>query len=487
MIGALERLTEVPWRALGRRAPNGVRLASAVLIVTSRHRLWQRYGADGVAAIERAVGELSAAMAARGLSGTLLYADDSPLATCLGLLPADVRRPEAIAQLVRGVASRLAWTEEQARYVLILGDDGVVPFHRLPNPSPDGEETLLSDHPYATDEADPLKPVRAVGRIPDVGLSGLIDALEATARAHRALARRQPLSLTSDACGYSASVWRGAARAVFGAIGAPQALRLSPPLTHREWSLPDAAGPRLRYFNLHGVPGSPNWFGQRHPNYPGAYPHFPVALRAEEVPLAPGAVVLSEACYGAHIQSRSPSDSVALAFLSKGALAFVGATGVAYGGLAGGQLFAADLLARRFWESLCRGLSAGEALMVAKRAVITSALQGMGYLDSEDEKAVFNFVLFGDPSLVHWEPRSKRTDGQADSVEPAWAGPADSVGTRRAGEKRQARRRQGRCWRVSGAMWRGSCRSSGRKTCSSKRRPWQAGCNPRTWPVARTI
>lgn len=432
MIGAQELMRRVRRPGWRRRAARGPSLAPAVLLITSRHRLWQRYGADGLAAIERSIGDLCDAMALRGLAGTLLYTDDSPLATCLGVLPSDPRRPESVAQLVRQVADRLRWTEEQARYVLILGDDGVVPFHRLPNPSPDGDEVMLSDHPYGTDESDPLSPVRAVGRIPDLGLKGLIAMLEACATAHRTLAAGGSPRLLQSAHGYAASVWRGAARAVFEAIGAPEQVRLSPPLTDREWSLAQDPAARYWYFNLHGVPGSPCWFGQRHPSYPGHYPAFPVALRAEELPLGSGAVVVSEACYGAQLPVGSPSDAVASACLAKGALAFVGATGVAYGGLEGGPLYSADFLAWRFWQALRRGRSAGEALADAKRSLVTAALATQGCLDSEDEKAVFNFVLYGDPSLPHVNSERRVVTGQigeeADSV--AGTGPADTVGDR---------------------------------------------------------
>jgi hypothetical protein len=314
--------------------------------------------------------------------------------------------------------------------VLLLGDDSVVPFHRPENPSPEDGDTLLSDQPYAADPADPLRPMRAVGRLPDPSLEGLLASLRDAAAAHGRLARGEDLLLQPTAFGYSASVWKRAARGVYEALGQPAALRLSPPLTHREIPEPGAAGPRFRYFNLHGLVDSPHWFGQRDPSFPADYPLFPVALRPVDLDPAPGALVFSEACYGAHIVGRGVSDSVALTYLSGGALGVAGATGVAYGGL-DGPLVAADLLAQRFWQAILAGAPAGQALSFAKLALVKESLARQGYLDSEDEKAILNFVLLGDPSLVHhaptvWDEETALADQAADPVEQAgstaWVG-----------------------------------------------------------------
>ncbi|MCB0218039.1 MAG: hypothetical protein KDH92_15455 [Chloroflexi bacterium] len=403
----------------------------AVMIVSSRHRLWQRYGPDGVFAIERAVGELIEAMDARGLSGTLVYADDSPLLGRFGVLPADTGRADQVARVVRELAARMAWTEESVGHVLILGDDGIVPFDRPTNPAPDDESALRSDHIYAADADEPLMPVRAVGRMPDRGLSLLVASIREAAAAHRQIAAGRPLPLTDEAFGYSASVWKRAARGVYAAVGDPAALRLCPPLTHVEAPRPGADGPRYRYYNLHGMVDSPAWFGQRDPAFRADYDRFPVALRPEDVQAAPGNLVFSAACYGAHIEGRAVHDSIALTHLAGGCRAFVGATGVAYGGLDGG-LVAADLLAYRFWEALRSGAAVGQALAHAKWSLVSETLARQGYVDAEDEKAVHNFVLYGDPSLVYQAPSTWAEDaaavGRARGA-AGWAGPADWVGT----------------------------------------------------------
>jgi hypothetical protein len=123
-------------------------------------------------------------------------------------------------------------------------------------------------------------------------------------------------------------------------------------------------------------------------------------------------------------------DSVALSCLAGGSTAFVGATGVAYGGL-DGPLVAADLLAQRFWRRLSAGADAGSALARAKAELASEALAQHGYVDAEEEKAVHNFVLYGDPSLTCPSPsmwaEDAASDGRAGPVE--WAGPAAMVGT----------------------------------------------------------
>lgn len=401
---------------------------TAVLIVSSRHRLWQRYGDEGVFEIERAIGQLVESMAMRGLSGTLAYVDDGPILSALGVLPAVPTDADDVARVVRSLGERLALTEETARHVLIVGDGGIVPFHRLDNPSVDDDEHVLSDHPYGTIAAEPLRAARAVGRIPDAGLGVLLAALRGAAAAHRRLAAGRHPRLAPEAFGYSASIWKRAARGAFTAVGEPGALRLSPPLSSAELPHPGPDGPRYRYYNLHGLVDAAEWLGQRDPAYPAGYPEFPVALTPDDLAFAPGCVALSEACHGARIVDRARSDSIALTHVAGGALAFVGSTGVAYGGL-DDRLMAADYLAHRFWRALLAGMPAGTALAVAKADLVDEALSRQGYLDAEDEKAVHSFVLYGDPSLTHHPAaRSAGSEGRAGRDAVGSAGSAVPVG-----------------------------------------------------------
>jgi len=60
-------------------------------------------------------------------------------------------------------------------------------------------------------------------------------------------------------------------------------------------------------------------------------------------------------------------------------------------------LIAADLLGFLFWNYVCEGLPAGEALKQAKISLAYEMNQRQGYLDGEDQKTLISFVLFGDP------------------------------------------------------------------------------------------
>ena len=54
--------------------------------------------------------------------------------------------------------------------VIVIGGDEVVPFHRLPNPTDDSDDDVLSDNPYATPTSNYLLPRWPVGRL--VGEAG---------------------------------------------------------------------------------------------------------------------------------------------------------------------------------------------------------------------------------------------------------------------------------------------------------------------------
>jgi hypothetical protein len=199
--------------------------------------------------------------------------------------------------------------------------------------------------------------------------------------------------------GYTASVWRRAAQQVFGAIGPAQTLRLSPPLAAREAAIVLAqTRPQLAYFNLHGLPDSPHWYGQRDPEFIADYAPFPVALSPADIG-SHTRVVFTAACYGIHSFACDVNTSLALRFMQSGALALVGSTTVAYGGL-DQPLIGVDLLAQLFWQNIVAGRSSGQALRQAKINFAQQTQARQGYLDGEDLKTLSSFILLGDPLLV---------------------------------------------------------------------------------------
>jgi hypothetical protein len=113
-----------------------------------------------------------------------------------------------------------------------------------------------------------------------------------------------------------------------------------------------------------------------------------------------GAVMISEACYGATLAGRDTDTSLALAFLACGAAGFVGATAISYGPPSppAGE---ADLIALHFLRALKRpGTSLGAAFMAARMGMMRDTLASQSTLDEDDQKTLLEFVLYGDPTLV---------------------------------------------------------------------------------------
>ncbi len=393
------------------------------LIISSRGALTQKYGQLGFEQVDNDLRDLKHAIERHvGLECAVVYVDDGPSLARYALPPVDSPDPWQIKRIVDSVDAQLTGRGGEIRYLLIVGGDGVIPFHRLPNPVEDQDQDIPSDNPYASRDASYLIPERAVGRIPDgesEGLGFLHSLIRVSAEGHRsqmvpkgllgalggpitdlrhafhALTQMQP---EGQGLGYSASIWRKASRAVFRIIGDDSQLRTCPPLTYEGFKISER--PHFSYFNLHGIEDGPNWYGQRDTLFPADYPLFPLALRPQDLRVDDyiDSVVFTEACYGANILGKNVSDSMALRFLDARALAVVGSTKVSYGSIAP-PLLGADLIGKYFWEGLRAHLTAGDALKQAKANLATEMQQRQGYLDGEDQKALISFVLYGDPAL----------------------------------------------------------------------------------------
>jgi len=374
------------------------------LIVTSKFRLAEKYGPDGFMRIEEKLSELE--KATKGLQVKRVYVDEG--STLDGLEPVDPTDPWAIKALIDEIDERLQTEGREAKFLLLVGGDDIIPFCRLPNPADDGELEVWTDNPYASRDDNFLLPQRAVGRIPDGKKEDvLFSLLNVAIEGHREASkgrltgmvaglvrglRRSPFSL-----GLSAEIWQEASQAVFEAIGNSKGLEISPPFTDQEFLEQHTQVPPLAYFNLHGVKEAAYWYGH---SSSGEELDFPIALTPLNLAWAEvsGAVVYSEACYGAHLREGSTDSSIPLAFLAKGARAVIGSTGMAYGALTP-PLSGADLLGRNLWLGLKRGFTIGEALLRAKLGLVEEMAERQGFLDGEDQKTILSFVLYGDPSL----------------------------------------------------------------------------------------
>ncbi len=64
-----------------------------------------------------------------------------------GINPAD---PWAVKQLVTNINAELNRQGKTMKILLIVGGDGIIPFHKLPNPTGDDDPFIPSDNPYGS-------------------------------------------------------------------------------------------------------------------------------------------------------------------------------------------------------------------------------------------------------------------------------------------------------------------------------------------------
>jgi tetratricopeptide (TPR) repeat protein len=389
----------------------------AYVVLSSHTRFVQTFDDSQFQRLDEAIMSLVEVVRRRpGWTAYRIYVDDPTTVEPFGLSPIDPSNAWQIKLRLADLDQALAQRGEMIGALLIVGGDSILPFHRLPNPTDDDDEVVLSDNPYATTDENYFAPEWPVGRFPvddDPGM--LVNLLRSSADEHRLairsispwlrfqlwlagrfgrLLRRAPRAL-----GYSASIWRKASLAVFKTIGDPGYLLTSPP-TEAE-HLPPIVSRRigLSYFNLHGLEDAPEWFGQRDPQMDEvADPEFPIAYRPQDVINSGNApnIVFTEACYGANSIDKSIETALCLKFLSSGSHAVLGSTKISYGSVTT-PLIAADLLGRLFWELLNQSLPVGEALRRAKLSLAAEMHRRQGFLDGEDQKTLISFVLYGDP------------------------------------------------------------------------------------------
>ncbi len=397
--------------------PKTNRPGDVYLTISSRQGLEKRYGGEGFQLVDEALNQLHLAVSEHvNLNAILVYVDDAPSLAAYGLQPVEPTNPWQIKVLIEQLNTQIKLRRQEIRYLLIVGGDTIIPFHRLPNPINDQDADVPSDNPYASQDTNYFIPERAVGRLPDgqgEAVTILLKLIQEIVTAHRrktatdkgafaALLHSLRMEGQKEdpraGLGYSASIWRKASRQVLQTIGEHHPLRISPPLTYQEFKRVTYAP--LSYFNLHGIEDGPNWYGQRDTLFPAGYELFPVALRPEDLNSEDyaGSVIFTEACYGANILGKNSETSLALKFLASQARAVIGSTKVAYG-TAAPPLIGADLLGKYFWKGLLAHLTIGEALKYAKVNLAREMQERQGYLDSEDQKTLLSFVLYGDPAL----------------------------------------------------------------------------------------
>lgn len=400
------------------------------VIFSVRNSLEKLYGQDAADRLTRSMKTLAAVIRNRvHWDAEVFLADDAGHTERLEISPARPGDPWSLKLALADLDRAFARSGRMIGALLIVGGPEIVPFHHLPNPVDDQDLDVPSDNPYSTRDENYFFPEWPVGRLPagkgrDPSLlEALLESLIARHSArvpephfyerwwskaadwvHHRLPWNEPGPWPGQrpSLGYTAAAWKTAATDVFVPIGRSRSLLVSPPsgLNGHTNGSPVKVFPaaHLGYFNLHGIQDGPEWFGQRDFTVEDDGPDYPVALRPQDLsacrPIPE--IVFSEACYGAYIYEKAPEEALSISFLAAGSLAFAGSTCISYGALQP-PLAAADLLGQFFWTYLKRGLPAGEALRQAKIRLARKFHVEQGFLDSEEQKTLISFVLYGDP------------------------------------------------------------------------------------------
>lgn len=382
------------------------------LILTSALRLHELYGSAGLAQVEKALDELAAARAAAGIRSRRYSVERGlPDLDVAGVQPEWRAVAVQVGQIDR--ALRLQSPEDSIESVLIIGGPRVVPFGELDNPVADRDKSVPTDCVYGAADVSLVVGVASdiaaprsygldwpVGRLPDaaeVSPTLLTKLIRAAAAQHR---RSDGLAL-APMFGYSTAAWEDASRQIFaeatrGTRATDADLVFSPPTTADTLDRAQFGRARLIVCNLHGVREGPIWYGQAADDWT-----LVPALRPRDVSSLDlnGAILLTEACYGASLGRNTVDSSLALMVLSGGVLAFVGAGVITYGPPEppSGE---ADLLALHFIRLLQRtDTNIGDVFLGARLASMRDALLDHAYLDEDDEKTILGFVLYGDPTI----------------------------------------------------------------------------------------
>ena len=410
-----------------RKDSNGI--TPVYVILSTRLGLEAKYGAETTEVILGKMAELSDAIQQKPNWESLVFLpDDFSYTESWGITNISAVDPWKIKLALIDLDKALKEQSRMIGAVLVVGCHEVVPFHKLPNPTDDSDEDVLSDNPYATSSGNYLSPEWPVGRFPgekgsDAGLileqlRHAIDYHKSTLKQSTLLTqafslltgRTSPASILRDLFkkpkdfGYSASVWRRSSLAAFRPIGKGSELRVSPEYDLETIDVDNLLKAKCGYFNLHGMATTPEWYGQKDYSENVAGPDFPVAISVDKIPQISNNIdlIVSEACYGGYIIDKTIDDSMALKLISIGSQGLVASTCISYGSVYT-PLIGADLLSFIMWKYTKEGSSFGEAFMQAKIGLINVMNQRQGYLDGEDQKTLLSFVLYGDP-LGYLEP-----------------------------------------------------------------------------------
>jgi len=258
--------------------------------------------------------------------------------------------------------------------VVIIGGYDVVPAVKIDTLPPghtdkdrayDREGFIVwTDNPYGDVDNDGL-PERPVSRVPDgKSASLLMQALSAPAPPRAAGEKRHGIY----------NVVRPFAKHIFDLVPGAGAVHASFPYSVQNRT--PSSGDYL-YFMLHGSHSDASSFWGEE-----ADAQLLEALHINDLQLNRGAVIFTGCCFGAlpvletaklhgggPLTPRTASDSIALACLNQGALAFVGCTGIHYSPTTPPYDVGGAGIHRNFWNFVNEGHSPSTALLEAKKAM----------------------------------------------------------------------------------------------------------------------
>jgi len=395
-----------------------------LVIVSIKTGLEKQFGRQTLSVIDEELKSLAISIGRLPeWSARVFYVDDPDSTGKAGLAPIDSMDPWKIKLFLSDLDKVLGKKGEMIGSLLLVGGPEVIPFHRLPNPTDDLDDEVLSDSPYSTRDSNYFVPEWPVSRLPggngtDAGL-----LLEQIRRLAQTVQNRKPrlnfnLNLNQIPVfgslqnlfnryailksvrmfGYTAEIWKKSSEEVFLQINKNRSIFSSPPLDADTIPGVQAVVAPVSYFNLHGLIDSSEWYGQRDMAITPQGPDYPVALKPDDLYRSTheNGIVFSEACYGGHISGKGEEDSIALKFLATGSACVIGSTATSYGSV-NVPLIGADLLGYYLLKHLDEGMAAGEALYQARIDFIKEMQKRQGYLDGEDQKTLISFVMYGNP------------------------------------------------------------------------------------------
>jgi len=323
-----------------------------LLFVTSERALARNLGSDNAARILRAISDAGQTVLSTLPDGALTAA-------------------QAHRQVLAALRAKPA-----TRGVVILGGLDVVPAEqrntvpaslrrRVDLDSDPDHFIIWSDALYGDTDGDKLQEI-PVSRIPDGKSAALMFAALSAPRPQQFASRDGVRNLM-----------RPFADPIYGGLKGQGVLRSSSPqrFDHPAYTL---TGDHV-YLMLHGdYRDAAHFWGETREQ------DTIEAVAIENVAVSPGAVVFSGCCWGAltvrepavaaragtRLTPRTPQDSLALRFLERGALAFVGCTGVHYSPTQAPYDYLGGPLHRRFWHHMLNdGASVvpAEALFAARQ------------------------------------------------------------------------------------------------------------------------